>query len=277
MQKTIKELILLTIGSLLFALGVTAFSLPNELSEGGVIGLTIISYYLFGWSTGIVNFVLNAILLVVGYKFFSRKTTIYTIVVITLSSLFLSWTEGIVATPHNDTLLAALFSGVFVGIGLGLIFRAGGTSGGSAILAQLAHQFLGWSVGKGMLLIDFLVIAGGYFVIGAEKSMYTLVAVFIGARVIDFVIEGLNRRTAVTIISDNQQDIREQIMQKMARGVTIIDGRGGYTNNRKEILYVVINKPEVVRLKSVVASVDPNAFVVIHDVRDVLGSGFESR
>lgn len=275
MNRIIKEAILLTVGSFLFAFGVTAFSLPNELSEGGVIGLTIIAYYLFGWSTGIVNFVLNAVLLVVGYKFFGRKTMIYTIVVIVLSSVFLSWTEGIVTTPHNDTLLAAIYSGVFVGIGLGMIFRAGGTSGGSAILAQLGHQMLGWSVGKGMLLIDFLVIAGGYFVIGAEKSMYTLLAVFIGARVIDFVIEGLNRRTAVTIISDNQKEIRQEIMQKMARGVTILDGRGGYTDNRKEILYVVINKPEVVRLKSVVGAVDPNAFVVIHDVRDVLGSGFE--
>ncbi len=275
MNKILKEAILLTVGSFLFAFGVTAFSLPNELSEGGVIGLTIIAYYLFGWSTGIVNFVLNALLLVVGYRFFGRKTMIYTIVVIVLSSLFLSWTEGIVTTPHNDTLLAAIYSGVFVGIGLGMIFRAGGTSGGSAILAQLGHQMLGWSVGKGMLLIDFLVIAGGYFVIGAEKSMYTLLAVFIGARVIDFVIEGLNRRTAVTIISDNQKEIRQEIMQKMARGVTILDGRGGYTDNRKEILYVVINKPEVVRLKSVVSAVDPNAFVVIHDVRDVLGSGFE--
>ena len=275
MNRIIKEAILLTVGSFLFAFGVTAFSLPNELSEGGVIGLTIIAYYLFGWSTGIVNFVLNAVLLVVGYKFFGRKTMIYTIVVIVLSSVFLSWTEGIVTTPHNDTLLAAIYSGVFVGIGLGMIFRAGGTSGGSAILAQLGHQMLGWSVGKGMLLIDFLVIAGGYFVIGAEKSMCTLLAVFIGARVIDFVIEGLNRRTAVTIISDNQKEIRQEIMQKMARGVTILDGRGGYTDNRKEILYVVINKPEVVRLKSVVGAVDPNAFVVIHDVRDVLGSGFE--
>lgn len=275
MNKIVKEAILLTVGSFLFAFGVTAFSLPNELSEGGVIGLTIIAYYLFGWSTGIVNFVLNAVLLVVGYKFFGRKTMIYTIVVIVLSSVFLSWTEGIVTTPHNDTLLAAIYSGVFVGIGLGMIFRAGGTSGGSAILAQLGHQMLGWSVGKGMLLIDFLVIAGGYFVIGAEKSMYTLLAVFIGARVIDFVIEGLNRRTAVTIISDNQKEIRQEIMQKMARGVTILDGRGGYTDNRKEILYVVINKPEVVRLKNVVGAVDPNAFVVIHDVRDVLGSGFE--
>lgn len=275
MNRIVKEAILLTVGSFLFAFGVTAFSLPNELSEGGVIGLTIIAYYLFGWSTGIVNFVLNALLLVVGYKFFGRKTMIYTIVVIVLSSLFLSWTEGIVSTPHNDTLLAAIYSGVFVGIGLGMIFRAGGTSGGSAILAQLGHQMLGWSVGKGMLLIDFLVIAGGYFVIGAEKSMYTLLAVFIGARVIDFVIEGLNRRTAVTIISDNQKEIRQEIMQKMARGVTILDGRGGYTDNRKEILYVVINKPEVVRLKTVVSAVDPNAFVVIHDVRDVLGSGFE--
>ncbi len=269
------EWIGLIIGSFLFAFGVNYFSIPNELAEGGVIGLTIIAYYVFEWSPGLINFILNGLLLIIGYKYFSRKTLYYTIAVTLMSSFFLYLTEGILLTPHEDTLLAALFSGLFVGIGLGLIFRAGGTSGGSAILAQLAHQFLGWSIAKGMLLIDVLVIAGSYFVIGEAKAMYTLVAVYVGARVMDYVIEGLNHRTAVTIISRQPEAIRNEIMKKIQRGVTVLDGHGGYTGEEKEVLYIVINKPELVKLKALVSGVDEDAFVVIHDVREVLGDGFQ--
>lgn len=269
------EWIYITIGSFLFAFGVNYFSIPNELAEGGVIGLTIITFYLFGWSPGIVNLLINGVLLIIGYKYFDRKTLIYTIVTTLISSYFLHLTTGILEIPHNDTLLAALFSGVLVGVGLGLIFRAGATSGGSAILAQLAHQYLGWSIAKGILLIDVVVIAASYFIIGQEKAMYTLVAVYVGARVMDYVIEGLNHRTAVTIISQYPMSIKDSIMSQMYRGVTIMEGRGGYTDSKKEILYVVINKQELVHLKQVVAEVDDEAFVVIHDVRDVMGSGFD--
>ncbi|PHE84036.1 hypothetical protein COF81_30410 [Bacillus pseudomycoides] len=275
-NERVKEVALVVIGSLLFAIGINFFAIPNRLSEGGVIGLTVITYYLFEWSPGTVNLLINAVLLVIGYKFFDRKTMVYTILGIVSSSFFLYITEDIATPVNHDTLLAALFAGVFVGVGLGFMFRAGGTSGGSAIIAQLANQYLGWSVGKGVLIIDIVVIAGSVFIIGQEKAMYTLVAVFIGAKVIDFIVEGLNTKTAVTIISNYPDMIRESIMKSMTRGVTVLDGKGGYTGNNKEVLYVVINKQELIQLKKVVSQKDENAFVVIHDVRDVLGGGFKA-
>lgn len=275
-KQQFKEILLIIIGSLLFAIGVNYFAIPNRLSEGGVIGITVVTHYLFHWSPGIVNLVINGILLAVGYKFFERKTIFYTIYGIVFSTIFLLLTENVDIQTNGDTLLAALFAGVFVGVGIGLMFRAGGTSGGSAILARLAHNLFGWSIGKGMLVIDIFVIGGSVFIIGQEKAMYTLVAVFVGARVIDVVIEGFNSRTAVTIISDQSTEIRHLVTEKMTRGVTIMDGRGSYTEKRKEILYVVINKTELTRLKKIISKVDENAFVVVHDVRDVLGSGFES-
>ncbi|WP_144507921.1 YitT family protein [Bacillus mycoides] len=275
-NQRIKEIALITIGSLLFAIGINYFAIPNRLSEGGIIGLTVVTYYLFDWSPGIVNFGLNAILLAVGYKFFDKKTMVYTIIGIVETSLFLYVTEHIQYQVNSDTLLAALFAGVFVGIGLGCMFKAGGTSGGSAILAQLANQYLGWSVGKGVLIIDIVVIAGSVFIIGQEKAMYTLVAVFIGAKVIDFIVEGMDTKTAVTIISNQPDLIRETITKNMTRGVTVLEGRGGYTGKNKEVLYVVINKQELVKLKQVISRVDEDAFVVIHDVRDVLGGGFKA-
>ncbi|HDR7598662.1 TPA: YitT family protein [Bacillus mycoides] len=274
-NQRIKEITLITIGSLLFAIGINYFAIPNRLSEGGIIGLTVVTYYLFDWSPGIVNFGLNAILLAVGYKFFDKKTMVYTIIGIVETSLFLYVTEHIEYQVNSDTLLAALFAGVFVGIGLGCMFKAGGTSGGSAILARLANQYLGWSVGKGVLIIDIVVIAGSVFIIGQEKAMYTLVAVFVGAKVIDFIVEGMDTKTAVTIISNQPDLIRETITKNMTRGVTVLEGRGGYTGKNKEVLYIVINKQELVKLKQVISRVDEDAFVVIHDVRDVLGGGFK--
>lgn len=275
-DQRVKEVVLILIGSLLFAIGINYFAIPNRLSEGGIIGITVITYYLFEWSPGIVNLVLNAILLAIGYKYFDKKTMIYTIIGIVSSSLFLYMTEDIGYALSDDTLLAALFAGVFVGGGLGCMFRAGGTSGGSAILAQLANQYLGWSVGKGVLIIDIVVIAGSVFIIGQEKAMYTLVSVFVGAKVIDFVVEGLNAKTAVTIISNQPEVIRDMVTKNMTRGVTILEGRGGYTGRNKEVLYVVINKQELVKLKQVISKADEDAFVVIHDVRDVLGGGFKA-
>lgn len=275
-NQRIKEITLITIGSLLFAIGINYFAIPNRLSEGGIIGLTVVTYYLFDWSPGIVNFAINAILLAIGYKFFDKKTMIYTILGIVETSLFLYVTEHIEYHVNSDTLLATLFAGLFVGIGLGCMFKAGGTSGGSAILARLANQYLGWSVGKGVLIIDIVVIAGSVFIIGQEKAMYTLVAVFIGAKVIDFIVEGMDTKTAVTIISNQPDLIREAITKNMTRGVTVLEGRGGYTGKNKEVLYVVINKQELVKLKQVISRVDEDAFVVIHDVRDVLGGGFKA-
>ncbi|WP_459501297.1 YitT family protein [Bacillus sp. C1] len=276
MNERVKEIALVVIGSLLFAIGINFFAIPNRLSEGGIIGLTVITYYLFEWSPGTVNLLINAALLAIGYKFFDRKTMIYTILGIVSSSFFLYITEDIATPVNHDTLLAALFAGVFVGVGLGFMFRAGGTSGGSAIIARLANQYWGWSVGKGVFIIDIVVIAGSVFIIGQEKAMYTLVAVFVGAKVIDFIVEGLNTKTAVTIISNYPDMIRESIMKHMTRGVTVLEGRGGYTGDNKEVLYIVINKQELVHLKKVVSQKDEQAFVVIHDVRDVLGGGFKA-
>jgi len=146
MNRMLKDILLIILGSLIFAIGVNYFAIPNRLSEGGVIGVTIVTYYLFDWSPGLVNFIINTILLAMGYKLFSKRVTAYTMVSIVFSSVFLHLTVDFGKDLHGDTLLAAVFAGLFIGFGIGLMFRAGGTSGGSAILARLAHQF--WGLGN---------------------------------------------------------------------------------------------------------------------------------
>src|SRR5699024_152956 len=134
------------------------------------------------------------------------------------------------------------FAGLFVGGGIGLIFRVGGTSGGATTVARMLQQWLGWSVGKAVLVIDITVILLSAFVIGKEKAMFTLVAVYVGAKVIDKIVDGADDRKAVMIISKHQEDIRQELLNTMGRGVTILDGRGGYTLEKQAILYIIINQ-----------------------------------
>jgi uncharacterized membrane-anchored protein YitT (DUF2179 family) len=276
MKKTGKDIALILLGALIFSVGVNYFTIPNRLSEGGILGITIIAHYLFDWSPGVVNFVLNIGLLAIGYKFFTKRTMLYTLFTIGATSSFLYFTEDLGRQLTGDTFLASVFAGLLVGAGLGLIFRAGGTSGGSTILARLANQLLGWSIGKAMLVIDIIVVAASVPIIGLEKAMYTLLIVYIGAKAIDFIVEGLDERVAVLIISNSPDLVLANITGKMSRGLTVLDGRGGYTGQNKEVLYIVINKQEIVQLKSIIHDTDENAYVTIHNVHEMMGKGYKA-
>ncbi|MBA4494481.1 YitT family protein [Paenactinomyces guangxiensis] len=268
-----KNIIIIFLGAFIFAFGINYFAIPNQLAEGGFTGITLLLYYLFKWSPGIVLFILNIPLLFVGYKVFGKRTFIYTIIGIAAVSLMLEVTKGW-GGPQNDRLLAALYTGVLVGIGLGLIFRVGGTTGGVDIIARLVNKYFDWSIGRTMFLFDLGIILSSVFIITVNKAMYTLVAVFISARVVDFVVEGINASKAATIISGAANELAKTITEKMDRGVTLLKGKGGYTGQEREILYVVLAPNEMPKLKHIVNQLDPHAFVVVHDARDVLGAGF---
>jgi uncharacterized membrane-anchored protein YitT (DUF2179 family) len=276
MRKTVQDCLLILLGSLTLSIGINYFTIPNLLSEGGIIGLTIIAHYLFDWSPGIVNFVLNIALVLVGFKFLEKRAILYTLFSILSSSLFMYITEGTSTRVTEDTLLAAIFAGLLVGSGLGFIFRAGGTSGGTTILARIANQLLGWSMGKGILVIDIIVVAGSVFVIGLGKAMYTLIAVYLGAKAIDFLVDGLEEKVAVLIISSSPDLVLNEITNKMARGTTVLEGRGGYTGVHKDVLYLVINRQEIVQLKKIIYNIDQNAYVTIHLVQEMVGKGYKA-
>ncbi|SDM94194.1 Uncharacterized membrane-anchored protein YitT, contains DUF161 and DUF2179 domains [Fictibacillus solisalsi] len=273
MNSTVKEFTLIIIGSFFFALGVNCFAIPNELGEGGVTGVSMIFYYLFSWSPSYTNFIMNGILLMIGYRLLNKRVTIYTVFCIVFTSVFLHLTEGW-GSPVKDTILGTVFAGIFIGIGLGLVLRSGGTTGGSTILARMANQYFGWSISGAMLGIDLLVVMSSYFVIGAQNTMYTVISIYISTKVLDYIIEGFDTRKAVTIISQHAEQIAQKVNNDMNRGVTVFSAHGSYTKQSKEILYVVINKQELFQLKKIVQKMDEKAFVVVHDVRDVFGEGF---
>jgi len=273
MKKRAFDMIMLLIGAFIFALAVNLFVIPNDFGEGGVTGISIILYYTLKWSPALVGIILNGILLLVGYRLLDKKTTIYTIIAVAFHSLFLHLTESW-HIASNEPVINAIFAGLFAGVGIGLIVRVGGTTAGTVILARLANKYWDWNISYALLFFDLIVAGLSVFVIGIEKVMFTVVILYIGTKAMEFIIEGLNPKKAVTIISPHHDRIAIRVTEVMDRGVTVLRGYGYYTGQTKDVLYIVISKQEVSMLKKIVRAEDKDAFVTIHDVRDVFGEGF---
>lgn len=273
MNKTIRDIILVMIGSFIFSAGINAFVISENLGEGGVTGIAIVLYYAFHISPGITNFVLNAILIIVGYKYLSKRSTYLTIFATVLISIFLGLTE----TWHVETgnvVINAVFGGTCVGLGIGIIVLAGGTTAGTVILARIVNKYLDISTPYALLFFDLIVVLISLTEIPLVKCLVTVMSLYIGTKVMEFVIEGLNTKKAMTIISSRPNEVAKAIDQQVGRGLTILNGHGYYTREEKDVLYVVISKTQVSRAKRIIKNIDENAFLVIHDVRDVYGNGF---
>ena len=273
MNKTIRDIILVMIGSFIFSAGINAFVISGNLGEGGVTGIAIVLYYAFHISPGITNFVLNAILIIVGYKYLSKRSTYLTIFATVLISIFLGFTE----TWHVETgnvVINAVFGGTCVGLGIGIIVLAGGTTAGTVILARIVNKYLDISTPYALLFFDLIVVLISLTEIPLVKCLVTVMSLYIGTKVMEFVIEGLNTKKAMTIISSRPNEVAKAIDQQVGRGLTILNGHGYYTREEKDVLYVVISKTQVSRAKRIIKNIDENAFLVIHDVRDVYGNGF---
>lgn len=273
----LKNIFFILLGSAIFSFGIVHFNMQNNLAEGGFTGITLLLYFLFNWDPSYINLLLNIPLFIIGWRLLGRNVFFYTLIGTIAVSVFLwIFQRYQINMPLKDDLtLAALFAGVFIGVGLGIIFRFGGTTGGVDIIARLVHKYIGWSMGKTMFLFDVVVITLSLiFYLTYQEAMYTLVAVFVGARVIDFMQEGAYSARGAIIISEKNQEIADRIMSEMERGVTVLKGHGSYSKQEKEVLYCVVGRNEIVMLKRVITSVDPHAFVSVTMVHDVLGEGF---
>ncbi|MBO0377034.1 YitT family protein [Staphylococcus warneri] len=273
MNRLIRDLILVIVGSFIFSAGVNAFIISGNLGEGGVTGLAIVLYYAFHLSPAITNFVVNAVLIAVGYKFLSKRSMYLTIVATVLISVFLSLTESWHVETGN-VIVNAVFGGTSVGLGIGVIVLAGGTTAGTTILARIAHKYLDVSTPYALLFFDLIVVVISLTVISLDRALVTVISLYIGTKVMEFVIEGLNTKKAMTIISSKPDEVAKAIDEQVGRGLTILNGHGYYTRQEKDVLYVVITKTQVSRAKKIIRSIDNQAFLVIHDVRDVYGNGF---
>ncbi|MEW9049843.1 MAG: YitT family protein [Neobacillus sp.] len=273
----LKNILFIVIGTAIMSFGLVTFNMQNKLAEGGFTGITLLLYFLFKWDPSYTNLILNIPLFFIGWKILGRNAFLYTILGTVGLSVFLwIFQRYTINMPLQDDLtLAALFAGVFLGIGLGIIFRYGGTTGGVDIIARLVQKYFGWGMGKTMFLFDICVIAVSMLTyLNYKQAMYTLLAVFIGARVIDFIQEGAYSARGAIIVSEKNKEIAAKIMEEMDRGVTVLKGYGSFTKTEREVLYCVVAKNEIVRLKNLITSVDPHAFVSVSVVHDVQGEGF---
>jgi uncharacterized membrane-anchored protein YitT (DUF2179 family) len=274
MEIKLKNIIMIMLGTSIFSFGINYFNIANQLVEGGFTGITLLFNYLYGFPPSVTNLVLNIPLFFIGWKVLGRTSFVYTLVGTISFSLFLWVFRDFKLFLGDDLLLAALYAGVSVGIGLGIVFRYGGTTGGVDIIARLVNKYLGWSIGRTMFIFDIIVISVSLIYLDAKLVMYTLVAVYVGARVIDFIQEGTYSAKALIIVSQANQEIAAKIVKEMERGATILKGIGGYTGEQRDVLYCVVNRSELVRIKNIAKMVDPYAFITVNEVREVLGEGF---
>ncbi|WP_246042071.1 YitT family protein [Cohnella pontilimi] len=272
---------LLALGTALYAFGLQYFILPNLLMEGGVTGISVLLNYAANIPVSISTLVLNVPLFLIGWRQLGRGAMVYTVGGIVLLSVVLWILEQGVAmgwfvpfTTEHDFILVVLYAGVTLGAGLGLVFRAGGTTGGVDIIARILHRWKGWSMGQILLTLDILILGASLIFIPKEKVLYTLVIVFISSKIIDSIQEGVYAAKAFNIICEAPEKLAEKIAQELERGVTLLPAVGAYSKDDRTMVYCVVSRFEIRKLKSLVRQHDKRAFIVINDVHDVLGEGF---
>lgn len=274
MKKSIPANILyIFIGSFFYAISVNSFTVPNQLGEGGVTGLSLLLFYVSQIPPGITMFVVNIFILALGYKYLDKETIAYTLVANVFLTFFLQFKIPYEFIPQN-TLLVPIGAGVFMGIGIGIIMLGEGTTAGSDIIAQIMRKYLGMNTSVALLLLDILVVIPSVFIIGPENAFLTMINLFIQSKVLDFILEGVNPKKSIFIISANYKEIAAKIEEQVGRGMTVLYGEGHYTQERKNILYVVINRQQIMPIKRIIESIDDRAFVSISDVQEVSGEGF---
>jgi len=275
-KKRILKYIFLFIGSLLAAIGLEQFLIPNNIIDGGIVGISIITSYLTNLPLGIFTTLFNIPFLFIGYKQIGRSFVISSV----FSILSLSfWTFIFHPVQHftDDILLATVFGGITIGVGVGLIIRYGGSLDGTEMVAIVLNKKSVFSVGQIVMFFNIFILSSAALVFGWDRAMYSLIAYFIAFKVIDITIEGLDEAKAAIIISDYADDIADAITCRLGRGVTFMNGMGGYTKDDKKILYSVITRLEVAKLKAIILDKDPNAFVTITDVSDIMGGKHKKR
>lgn len=267
------DYVYIVFGSLITAVAFQVFLLPNSIVAGGISGLSIVAHDVFGWDPALFQYALNVPLLVLCFVMLGKEAGYKSILGSLLLPFFIQFIDHL--DPWTaDPLLAVVFGGGLSGIGLGIVFRAKASTGGTSIIVQIFYQYLHLPLGFSTIIVDGGIIFLALLAFDAETVMYSLISLFIVSRTIDLIQVGLNRQKNVFIISDNTADIRYEIMHTLNRGVTNLGIRGGYGNTDKDMLMVVIQEREFTLLKETILAADSDAFVVVMGASEVLGRGF---
>lgn len=266
----------ISIGCIIMAFGFNSFIVPCKIAPGGFSGLATVIYYFTGFPIGIVTLIMTIPLFFVSIKLLGAKFGVKSFYGTILFSISI---DAIVKTPPlvTDVFLASIFGGILLGIGMGIIFRFGGTTGGTDLLAAIInHFFKGITIATWLLVIDFIVVViAGVAFKQIEVALYSILTIYISMRLIDLIQEGISYAKAFYIISDKSEIIGKKIIDDLDRGVTTLKGKGMYTGNDKDVLFCIVHRAQVFQMKEIVRSIDENAFVILADVHEVLGEGFK--
>ena len=272
-QNHYKNILFCLIGSFINALGVNLFIIGANMGDGGTIGIALALKYTLGFSPAISSLIINTLVIIIGWKYLSKWTAVYTFITNTALSLFLDLTNNWHLGLH-DFIISAVFGGVFIGIGSGFIIAANSTSGGTSVIAKMLNKYFDVKTSQGIFILDGIVVLSFLLVLPVKNVLFTIIMLFITERATAFIIEGFNPKKAVTVISAENEKISDAINSFTGRGSTLLNGKGGYGKTETSMLYVVVPQSQVTRVKRMISEIDENAFLVIHDVRDVLGNGF---
>jgi len=244
--------------------------------DGGVVGISIMLSYLSHYPLGLFIFILNIPFLILGYKHIGKTFVLSTLFSITSLSIWVTILKPIPGLTE-DLMLAAVFGGIIEGIGVGLIIRYGGSLDGTEIIAIILDKRTGFSVGEVVMFFNLFILSSASLIFGWDKAMYSLIAYFIAFKVIDITITGLEETKAVMVISEKSEIIAEKVMARLGRGTTFLNGKGGYSGEERAVLYLVITRLEIAKLKNIIDEIDENAFVTISDVHEVMGGTVNKR
>lgn len=270
----IREYIHVLVGAAIIGISFNVFLLPNRVASGGVSGISTLTFALLGWEPAFVQWALNIPLFIAGVVFlgghYGVKTLVGTVFlpfVVFLTNDLQPWT--------NDPLLAALFGGIGMGLGLGIVFLGNASTGGTDLAAQIVHKYTGLSLGTCVAIIDGMIVLTATVVFDIERGLYAIIALYLTTKTIDLVQIGLARSKMAMIITNKTTEVREKILKQLERGVTRMTAQGGYTDEERPILMCVVDQTEFTKLKQLVRTIDPSAFVVVMDAAEVLGEGFK--
>jgi len=266
----------LLLGAILFSVGLEIFLVPNHIIDGGIVGISIITSVLSGIPLGLLLLVLNVPFLFLGYKQIGKTFALSTLFAVTVMSIGTTMLHH-VKPLTIDPLLASVFGGIILGIGVGLVIRSGGSLDGTEIVAILISKKSAFSVGEIVMFINIFILGSAGFVFGWDRAMYSLIAYYIAYKMIDVTIEGFDESKSVWIISENAEVIGDAIIHRLGRGVTYLNGEGGFTGGSKKVIFCVITRLEEAKMKSIVEERDPAAFLAVGNIHDVRGGRFKKR
>jgi uncharacterized membrane-anchored protein YitT (DUF2179 family) len=283
---SIRDYALIILSSLIQAVSLRLFFVPADLASGGVSGISQLINHFTGWPIGLMVFIGNVPLFLLGWRYlggskFAARTAVAIASYALLTDLlvkipaFMEYSQILIDDLQGDIFLSALYGAIVSGVGYGLVYRARGTSGGSDILARILNHWKGVSMTQSYLIVDTAVILSAGFVFGWKAALYAMIALYVSGLVAETVLEGGGTSRTAMIITSKAEEVSTRVIDELQRGITYLEGRGGYTGNSRPVLYCVVSRAEISSLKAIVHETDPEAFMVIGVAHEALGEGFK--